>query len=65
MYQMFAIQNIWLPEEKNLGLASINRQIQKYVAKQSSHSASGDFANPYYFGDPFKSVQKSKSFLVS
>jgi hypothetical protein len=32
---------------------------------QSSHSASGDFANPYYFGDPFKSVQKSKSFLVS
>jgi hypothetical protein len=31
---MFAIQNIWRPEEK-FGIASINRQIQKYVANHN------------------------------
>jgi hypothetical protein len=32
--QMFAIQNIWRPEEK-FGNFSINRQIQKYVANHN------------------------------
>ena len=44
---------------------TVHSQLSLYLSYSPSHSASGDFANPYSFGDPFKSVQKSKSFLVS